>query len=390
MKVRNLLSIYTAAMLIVLSLLQLGWTADYRTQLQPRAMVCSRQSVPPDEDYRAPQPPDENGCQLSQPSGADGCYSDCCCAPDDCCRSRCECPPVQFFGEYLYLRPRNAGVEYAVPIDGITARDIVPLEMGRTATVNPDFSSGFRFGGAVWLDDCTTLGATYSRYENNIDDSISVNPPDVVLRSMVIHPTSLDADADWLDARAHQRITFDLADIDYRHVFYSNPCTAINYLVGLRYASLKQEFDSQFMSVIEDDVNTQVNFDGGGFRLGLEAQRSGRYNFSVYGNASASFLGGEFRGNYLQSSISDPVIAQTDWKEARFVSILDCELGIGWRSCNGHVRASAGYLISSWQNVVKTSEFISSVQANKYHGPDKINGNGLAFDGFVAHVELGW
>ncbi len=39
-------------------------------------------------------------------------------------------------------------------------------------------------------------------------------------------------------------------------------------------------------------------------------------------------------------------------------------------------------------NVVKPSEFISSVQANKYHGPDKIGGNGLVFDGLVAHLEL--
>ena len=52
------------------------------------------------------------------------------------------------------------------------------------------------------------------------------------------------------------------------------------------------------------------------------------------------------------------------------------------------MRASAGYMVSGWLNVVKTPEFISAVQANKYHGPDKIDGNGLVFDGLVASIEL--
>ena len=42
-------------------------------------------------------------------------------------------------------------------------------------------------------------------------------------------------------------------------------------------------------------------------------------------------------------------------------------------------------------NVVKPAEYIASVQANQYHGPDKISGdNGLIFDGLVSHVEIRW
>ena len=45
-------------------------------------------------------------------------------------------------------------------------------------------------------------------------------------------------------------------------------------------------------------------------------------------------------------------------------------------------------MVSGWLNVVKTPEFIAAVQANQYHGPDKIDGNALVFDGLVAHLEL--
>jgi hypothetical protein len=63
---------------------------------------------------------------------------------------------------------------------------------------------------------------------------------------------------------------------------------------------------------------------------------------------------------------------------------------LGWTGCNGHVRASAGYMVSGWFNVVKTPEFITAVQANQYHGPDKIDGNALVFDGLVTRLEYCW
>jgi hypothetical protein len=397
MNKRSLSTLFVVATL-TLSMPRLGLAGNYRMHSEPGFTNVSMQLEPQSEEGLAPsqmaedayaRPPQQGGDCCMQPPAQMG--GDCSCDTygcEDYCR-RCVCPPFQIFGEYLYLRPLNADIEYAVPINGPISAGQVPLQEGRTATLNPTFSSGYRVGGGIDLDRCTSISATYTHYENRVDDAITTNPP-LVLRSMVVHPSSLDADADWLDASAHQFIKFELADLDYRHVVLATDCSTINYLVGVRYANLKQRFDSLFESIIAENVNTEIDFDGGGFRLGLEAQRDGRGNFSVYGKASASFLGGEFRGTYLQGSTNDPLIAQTDWKDTRFVSILDCEVGIGWRSCGGHISASAGYTVSSWLNLVKTAEFISSVQANKYHGPDKVNGNGLVFDGFVANVTLSW
>jgi len=329
---------------------------------------------------------------LEPPDGA--CYADNSCA-NNCCADNCRacgcCVPCwQVFGEFLYLRPRNAGLEYAVPINGPVEEGAVPLQAGRTAALNPQFEPGFRVGLARAFDECSTVSATYARYENRVHDAIAVNPP-FVIRSMVMHPSSLDAAADWNAASAYQDIGFHIGDIDYRRVFLYNDRCSVNYLVGIRYVNLEQRFRSLFESIITENVNSDVNFDGAGFRLGLEAERYTPYRvLFLYGKASASFLGGEFRGSYLQSSITDPVIAETTWKEARLVSILECEVGVGWESRGGHVRASAGYMVSGWLNVVKPAEFISAVQANQYHGPDKVSGNGLVFDGLVARAELRW
>jgi hypothetical protein len=387
-------SLAALAVLISIALYSVGRAADYSAH--PRTCAYMQSQVPDEGDALKPQPlvtPSHDND--SYPNDA-GLRTNCCppppdCGCDSCCPDACGCGCIrkQIFAEYMYLRPLNAGVEYAVPFNGPISAGTIPLQEGRTASVDPGFSSGFRVGGALWYDECSAVAATFSHYENNSYDAISTNSP-LVLRAMVMHPSSLDADADWLDASAHQYIRFELVDLDYRHEFYCSEHTSANYLVGIRYANLRQQFDSEFSSIITGNVDTDVNFDGGGFRLGIEAERRGMGCFSGYAKASASFLGGEFRGTYLQTDTNLPVVTQTDWKEARFVSILECEVGLRWTSCNNRWRASAGYTINEWANIVKTGEFISSVQANKYHGPDKISGNGLVFDGFVARVEYNW
>lgn len=324
-------------------------------------------------------------------------------AVEGSCEESCDggpssCPPacergLQIYGDLLYLRPRNGNVEYAVPINGtITPTPTASsVPAGRTASLDPQFQTGFRFGGGFDFDCGSNISATFTHYENTVDDSIT-GTPTIPIRSLVSHPNTANAATDWLDASAHQFMRFNMADLDYRHEFYCSERANVNYLVGVRYANLTQKFNSQFSVLARDNVDTNVNFDGGGFRLGIEGERHAACrNVFVYGKAAASFLGGEFRADYLQASSIQPVPeAETNWKEARMVSILECEVGLGWVSPGGHFRASAGYMVSGWLNVVKTSEFISAVQANQFHGPDKINGNDLVFDGLVTRAEVRW
>ena len=54
----------------------------------------------------------------------------------------CGCDPAwRAWGDFLYLRARNEDVEYAVPLDATNS-----VQVGQTATMNPEFSSGFRVG----------------------------------------------------------------------------------------------------------------------------------------------------------------------------------------------------------------------------------------------------
>jgi len=306
------------------------------------------------------------------------------CCEDYACGDRCG-PRWRIYGDFLYLRPRNAEVVYAVPFEGpITPPPAVPVQVGRIALVDPDYEPTFRVGVERYLDGCSSVGVSYPQLLSTSDDSISVDAP-YVLRSMVIHPSSLNAAADWLSARANYDLSYKLADLDYRHVFICGPTHRVNYVAGIRYANLEQQFRSTFTILTDEMVNTSVNFDGGGIRVGLEGERvAGCTGFLGYARAMASFVAGEFRGNYFQGSDTDPLIANTFWKAGRIVPILDLELGVGWASCSGRFRVTGGYMVSAWYNTVTTTDWIGAVQHNDFSGLHDT----MTFDGLVVRTEL--
>ena len=207
---------------------------------------------------------------------------------------------------------------------------------------------------------------------------------------MVFNPSSADATSDFASATAHESTSFNLVDLDYRHNLWSCDGSSINYLIGTRYAQLAQEFDANFQSIISASANTSIEFDGVGLRLGLDGERRIGGGFFFTAMANANFLGGQFSGSYLQSNTNTPVVATTNWDEARFVTILEAGVTFGWESCSGHLRTSIGYLVSDWLNVVKPSDYISAVQANQYTGPNQLGNTSLVFDGVTARAEVTW
>ncbi len=306
------------------------------------------------------------------------------------CTPCCDMARWLVFGEYLLLRPRNEGVEYAVPINGNIVANQVPLQVGPTAVVNPQFQSGFRVGFERILSECGSISLTYTYYRNDAYDGPANAATPFVLRSMVFNPSSADAATDYSSASAHESTSFNLVDLDYHHNLWSCDCSSLNYLIGTRYAQLAQQFDSDFESIISAAANAGIEFDGVGLRFGLDGEQRIGCGFFFTAMANANFLGGEFSGNYMQSNTNTPVVATTNWDEARFVTILEAGVTFGWESCNGHFRASVGYTVSDWLNVVKPSDFITAVQANQFTGPNQIGNTSLVFDGATARAELTW
>ena len=90
-------------------------------------------------------PPDEAGCLAACD---DGC--------EDGCGDYCG-PRFRLYGDFLYLRPANEKVAFAVPINGAITPPpgMAPVQVGMEGVVDCDYDAGFRVGGAFVLNDCS-------------------------------------------------------------------------------------------------------------------------------------------------------------------------------------------------------------------------------------------
>jgi len=294
------------------------------------------------------------------------------------------------FGEFLFIRPRNAEVAYALPIDAPVAPILgneVPV--GPAAVVDFGYEPAFRVGFNLRLREDSSIGAQYTNFRGTASDGVTVIAP-IVLRSLVSHPLSTNAATDTLVANASLGIEYDLLDIDYRAtVDGCESCEGkfadvVNYIIGARYARLDQDFRSNFVVTGTTSVNTNVDFDGGGIRLGLEGERhSTKTGLYVYGQGITNLMVGEFKADYLQTNNFNGTEAITSWSGGRVVPGIDLELGLGWVGPRRRLRFSGGYLVSTWFNVVKTEEFINAAQTHDFDNLSSV----LTFDGLVARAE---
>jgi hypothetical protein len=296
-------------------------------------------------------------------------------------------PPWIVYGEALYLRPGNDKVAYAVPIDGAIVPPVgaPPVQVGLESVVDQSFTPGFRLGIERALSPYSGLGAEFAW----LDGSSSGNAAGTAalpLRSLVNHPGTVAAPTDFLAAAATSQLDFQVGDVFYRRFLMYDDLCSVSCIGGARFAHLEETFHSTFTNAaVAETVDTGITFDGGGIRLGIEAeQRSHRRNWLVYGKGFTSFVGGQFRGRYAQADSVRGLVVNTGWSEDRVVSILETELGVGWVNACGNLRISAGYLFAGWFNVINTDDFIRAVRTN-----DSVNvRDSLSFDGLVVRAEI--
>ena len=334
--------------------------------------------VPPTPDL----PSGPAACPEPGPACAPGC--ECCQAP-----APVEAPPPakhhcpRFFADFLYLTPRGVDVPFAQPRDGVTAFSV---PVGRVGIASPDFHPAYRAGMAFDLDPTSCIEVTYTHAENATQTGI-VAPSGDVIHSLLTFPATQNVASDSLSATAHYKIDFHLGDVDFKDVLCSGKNGCIRYLLGGRFAHLGQKFDADYTINGTTIVTTDVKFDGGGPRAGLEGERH-LGHFLVYGKGIGNLLAGKFRGDFNQQNVFIGQQANTGFTSKRIVPILEMELGLGWMSPNGKVRVTGGYYVAGWFNTVTTPDFIQSVNTTNF----TTNGNNfrdsLTFDGLAARLEL--
>ncbi len=260
-----------------------------------------------------------------------------------------------------------------------------PIQLAEPGVASIDFHPGFRAGFAKSLDECNAVVATFTHYEGEDRNSISTNQ--FLIRSMVSQPATWvsNAESDWSTAASDYSMIYSLADVDFRWTFENQNDTRLSLFAGTRYASLDQRLDVIGTSLRDvQNVHTQVNFEGGGLRIGFEGERRTPLGLVFYGRTAASLVAGTFRCAYTETSGLFGGLVETGYPADRLVPMIDAEMGTGLSLWNDKLRVTAGYSFSGWFNTVRTDHFIGAVQNNNFTDMS----NMLTFDGLVGRVEL--
>jgi len=147
-------------------------------------------------------------------------------------------------------------------------------------------------------------------------------------------------------------------------------------------------------SNVNNSVATDIDFDGAGVRLGLDAKRCYNIHNKVflqgYIKSGVSFLAGEFNGTYDQGNQFDSSQVDTEWQAGRIVPVYELEVGAGWCSKCGTWSITGGYTYAAWTNVVKTDDgWVMVYISDRRINGQKVFGIGYALSQDGIHWERG-
>jgi hypothetical protein len=289
------------------------------------------------------------------------------------------------FGEFLYLRPRGADVVFAQPQSGCGT---AAVPNGPSAVLAPDYSPGFRAGGFAALNNCSSIEAAFSWWDDDTHSTV-VAPGGTVLHSLLVLPSTTSCSATSAQATGGLSLGIRTGDVSYKRLLCSDGhAYYVNWLAGAYYAHLDQALATDFSISGHTTVDTHINQDGVGPRVGLEGEALAKWGISVYGRGTANLLASHIGASFIQHNTFAGNQGFATFADDRILPILDLELGIGWTSPKGHVRVLGGYYVAGWFNTLVTSDFINAVQANNFSNHGDNLSNTLWFDGLVGRVEV--
>lgn len=310
------------------------------------------------------------------------------CCGTNACGTQCDpcCPAFwehrnSFYTDFLYLTARGANVNFATPVDGIGA---TARPTGHIAVGDPDYDSGIRFGGTWALDPCSSIEFVFTYWDSNTQHSVTRPGGGNFVRADLTFPNTANIANDSLAARANYDLGFRLFDLQYKSLISGGDNHFLNYIVGVRYAHLDQDFVATYTINGATTVDSEIDFNGFGPRFGLDGERLLCGGLFLYGRGFLSILMGEFDVEYMQSNVFAGQQAFTGFNDDRVVPVIEFELGGGWQSECGTYRVSAGYHFASWFNAITTQSTIASLKTNSFADIDQT----ITFDGLAARAEI--
>jgi hypothetical protein len=275
-------------------------------------------------------------------------------------------------GEYLYLRPsRGAFVDYAILNPGggnVPNGEVVSRDWG--------WRSAFRTGLGYRLPDSEWGAGFYYTYLHSADSSAVAAPDGGTLFATLTHPGTVSQVATASDQTS---LNYNVFDLEVGRWWHPDPAFAVRGFGGGRFARIDQNVAALYDGgdANQDQVNQRLHFNGGGFRVGLDASWLLGGGFSLFGRANGSLVGGDFHSTLLETNNAGATTL-TNFSDHFFkvVPVAELTLGAGWQYHT--LRLTAGYTFINWFGLVNVPTFVDDAHQGKFtYGTGDLSLQGL-------------
>jgi hypothetical protein len=300
--------------------------------------------------------------------------------------------PRDFYmhGEFLWMRPSEEGLEFALAQDSEDTPYIFPLEDGKVKGFSShsqewDWRPGFRLGlGLYTSHDYWNLEATWT-YMKIKDHSDHDNFGTGVLLPLLLPPQPASV-LNLTHALASWSGDLNTGDIMLGKPYHVSRCFISNPMFGVRAAWIDQDYHVRYYI---DNTKKSVTLKNDYWAVGLRGAYEGDFligsGWSFYGKAAVALLFGKF--DISQESDVDQLGGVYRYNvEDCFYSVQpNAELGFGvsWSKFyyknQYKIAVKAGYEFHHWWNQNQLRKFYYTNPVST----DTVSRGDLSFDGFM-------
>lgn len=255
-----------------------------------------------------------------------------------------------FVGEYWLVQPRRRALNFAI-ID--PNQDGFP--QGSIQSIDLDSASGFRVGAGYENCEHWTLGAYYTYFFTGNNRDIFA-PQGGTLYATLPHAGTVFA----VDqAMATSGLKYQVLDVEGGRRFESGEHMSFWVGGGGRFAFIEQSLRAVYngQSAYLAVVDSPIQFDGGGLRLGAEGDFKVGHGLGFYGRAFGSLLAGNFNTSLTETNNNGAaVITAVSEHYRKVVPVAELGLGMYWK--RDQWKALVGYEFTNYFGLVDSPDFV--------------------------------
>lgn len=270
--------------------------------------------------------------------------------------------------------PRRANQDFVFRAAS-TPRGVV----GSVRSLEGGYDPGFRIAVGYRFDADREMRVGYTLWNHGAHAAEQARGDERLFPTLTHPALIIEADS----VRAASNLNLNVLDLELARRYGLGEGIQTRIFFGPRFAQLDQKLTATHEGgdVTTDVVRRRVKFDGGGMRLGGDADLTLLDNLGMFVRGSAGVVAGRFRSS-LEESVNGFNLLNISDRLNRTVPMADLGFGVTYQ--RGGMRLSVGYEFQNWFGVMEGLEFSEDSYPAK---PGRRMGD-LGFDGVFFRAEL--